>query len=330
MHKQAMCGVDVSMKWLDANCARPNGQIETGRFDNTAKGHRQLLGWASKRKAQVRVVMEATGTYGLAFALAAVESKRVEVMVANPRAVKDFAGALLQRSRTDATSAEVLRQYGERMEFVPYVPPPKSHLELSSISRRIAQLVKMRAKEKNRVHACAATPTAALAVAEDLHENIEALEARVQSLETKARELIASDQKLEEAYGHLCSIKGVAQTSAIAILGEVMLLPASMSVRQWVAHAGLDPRTEQSGISVNRPARISKIGSVHLRRALYMPAVVAREHEPHVRHFADKLAARGKPPLVVYVAIMRKLLHSIHAMLRTGTDFDGQKFCVMA
>jgi hypothetical protein len=68
-------------------------------------------------------------------------------------------------------------------------------------------------------------------------------------------------------------------------------------VRQWVAHAGLDPRAHQAGTSVDKPARISKVGNAHIRRALYMPALVAVQRNEHVRAFFAKLVARGKTPL---------------------------------
>jgi len=103
-------------------------------------------------------------------------------------------------------------------------------------------------------------------------------------------------------------------------------LPADMTARQWVAHSGLDVRHVNSGTSVHKVPRISKQGNGHLRRILYMPALVASRREPHVRAFYDQLVAAGKTPLQALVAIMRKLLHAVHGMLKTNTDFDGSKF----
>jgi transposase len=99
-----------------------------------------------------------------------------------------------------------------------------------------------------------------------------------------------------------------------------------MTVRQWVAHAGLDPRAHQSGTSVDKPARISKVGNAHIRRVLFMPALVAVQRNLHVRAFFEKLFARGKTPLQAYVAVMRKLLHAIYGMFTTRTPFLAEKF----
>jgi hypothetical protein len=78
--------------------------------------------------------------------------------------------------------------------------------------------------------------------------------------------------------------------------------------------------------SVDKPARISKVGNAHIRRALFMPALVAVQHNRHVRGFFDKLVARGKTPLQAYVALMRKLLHAIYGMLSTQTNFVAARF----
>ena len=99
-----------------------------------------------------------------------------------------------------------------------------------------------------------------------------------------------------------------------------------MDVRQWVAHAGIDPLQFESGTSVHKPSRISRRGNAHLRRALFLPALVAVQHEPHVTAFYEKLLERGKTKMQANVAVMRKLLHAIYGMLKHDRDFDGEKF----
>ena len=99
-----------------------------------------------------------------------------------------------------------------------------------------------------------------------------------------------------------------------------------MSPRQWVAHAGLDPRHYESGSSVRAATRISKVGNRHLRAALFMPAMVAARYEPRVKAYYEKLIARGKKPIQAVVAVMRKLLHAIHGMFHNDAVFEGTKF----
>jgi len=98
-----------------------------------------------------------------------------------------------------------------------------------------------------------------------------------------------------------------------------------LDVRQWVASAGLDPRECSSGSSLRKKARISKAGNAHLRRALYMPALVAIRHQPHLRAFYQHLRAQDKPKMVALIAVMRKLLHAIYGMFKHQQPFDGSK-----
>jgi transposase len=163
-------------------------------------------------------------------------------------------------------------------------------------------------------------------VREDVEANIGHLAERIERLRDQALAAIGNHEPLREAFEHLISIKGIADASAISILGELAVLPADMTVRQWVAHAGLDPRHVESGSSIHKPARISKAGNKYLRAALYMPALVAIQHEPNVAAFYDKLVASGKTKMQAIIAVMRKLLHAIFGMLKHGADFDGRKF----
>jgi transposase len=98
-----------------------------------------------------------------------------------------------------------------------------------------------------------------------------------------------------------------------------------MSAKQWVAHAGLDPRQVQSGTSIQRQTRISRRGNARLRAALYMPALTASRHDPAARSHHEALVAAGKTPIQANVAIMRKLLHGIHAIVHRRVAYDGAR-----
>jgi transposase len=212
------------------------------------------------------------------------------------------------------------------MPFVAWQPPAAYVLEVRALARRIAALVAERTRERNRLEALAATATAAPAVVNDIEVNIRHLERRIELLTAQAVAQIAAHPELQSVFTRLTSVPGIALKSAVQLLPELLVLPVDMTVRQWVAHAGLDPRACQSGTSVDKPARVSKVGNAHIRRALFMPALVAVRHNAHVKAFFAKLVARGKTPLQAYVAVMRKLLHAIYGMLATQTDFVGEKF----
>src|SRR4029450_13718164 len=109
MRKETVAGIDVSKDVLDVAVRRDEQRLETARFDNDAGGHRKLVAWLTKRGRTARVVLESTGTYSLDVALALHRAPGIAVMVANPRVVKQFAGALMQRAKTDLTAGEPRR-----------------------------------------------------------------------------------------------------------------------------------------------------------------------------------------------------------------------------
>lgn len=326
MKANQLVGIDVSAKTLAVVIEGQRGNQRVAEVPNTAAGHRQLVRRLTKTGCPARVALEASGIYSLDLALALHRASDVEVMVVNPRAARDFAKAFLQRSKTDALDAKVLLELVRRMPFVAWQPPRRPALELRALARRIAALTKMRSQEKNRLHAtnhCAELPDA---ISRDIEVNLRHLERRIERLTKLALDVAWADPELRCDLLHLTSVRGIANASAIQILGELRVLPNGLTPRQWVAHAGIDPRCFESGDSVAKPARISRVGNRYLRSALYMPALVASRCEPHVKAFYDDLVARGKKPKQALVAVMRKLLHSIHGMLSSGTDFDGELF----
>jgi len=322
-------GVDVSARELVVAIEASGRREAPIVFSNDAAGHRRLIQRATKRGASAQVVLESTGTYGLDLALALHRSKRVEVMVANPRAIAHFARASLRRSKTDRLDAETILEFAVRMPFEPWSPPAPERLELRALSRRIEAMSKTVVQEKNRLHANDQSAGLSEFVKQDIRELVDHLEGRIARLRAQARLVIDQSETLAKAFAHLTSIAGIAEASGIALLAELAVLPADMTTRQWVAHAGLDPRQYQSGSSVHKPARISRTGNAHIRRALFMPALVAVQWEPHIKAFYEHLLGRGKTKMQANVAVMRKLLHAIHGMLEHDQDFAGEKFFAM-
>ena len=326
MKKPLLCGIDVGSKELVVVIDPSTGRVWDGTYANDAPGHRKLIRRLTRTKAVARVCVEATGIYHLDLCLALHAAGGIEVMVANPRATKDFARAQLRRSKADHTDAQSLLEFVRRMDFVPWSPPSGPILSLRALSRRIQALLVTRAQEKNRLHADESVEQTPAAIRESIDRHIEALSAEIDALTEAALEVVHADGTLESRFCHLVSVKGIAQASAITLLAELSVLPSDMSTRQWVAHAGIDPRHYESGTSVHAAVRISKVGNRHLRAALFLPAMVASQHEPQVRAYYQKLLAKGKKPMQALVAVMRKLLHAIHGMFEHDADFDGTKF----
>ena len=329
MKKPVWVGIDVSALELAVAVERDGKTLPLATFENDRAGHLKLIRWLTKSARPVRVCLEATGVYSLDLALALERAKRVEVMVANPRAIADFARAFLQRSKTDALDAVVILEFLKRMPFQTWQPPALEILQLRAISRRITALTRNMTMEKNRLHAAGRCEHLTAFVRENIDEHLEHLQDSIARLAEEAVAMIRRSPDLSRRFDHLVSVKGIAAASATQILAELSVLPSDMTSRQWVAHAGLDPRHHESGSSIHKHARITKAGNRYLRSALYMPALVAIRHEPNVGAFYGKLLGRGKKPIQANVAVMRKLLHAIHGMLHHDRDFEGEKFFAM-
>jgi transposase len=156
-----LAAIDVSARELVVAMAAASAQdppvLRT--YSNAAAGHRQLLRELCGKAERVRVAMEATGVYGLSLALCLQADPRVEVMVINPRAVKDFLRAGMKRAKTDKADALGILEYLRRMPFVAWSPPEADVLALQAITRRLTQLKGEMTREQNRLHAIEQVPS---------------------------------------------------------------------------------------------------------------------------------------------------------------------------
>jgi transposase len=311
------CGIDVSAKTLAA-CRWRDGRQEAREFTNGAEGHRELRKWLGPG---ARVCVEATGVYHLQLALA-LRAGGVELMVVNPRVAKDYGKSLSKRSKTDKVDAATLLDYVQRMEFTPWEAPSAAVQELRELGRRLTDLVHTRVEEKNRLHAKKAAKLSRV-VARDIEQHVEHLEKRIKAIEATAIQVIRADDGLRAHYENLLAATGIGARSAILLLTELAVLDPTMTVRQLVAYAGLDPRVHDSGTSVHQAVRISKIGNARVRATLYMTALSAIRHDRGARLFFARLVARGKKKMQAIVAVMRKMLHGIWTAMQRRVPFDN-------
>ncbi|MGH3054019.1 MAG: IS110 family transposase [Gaiellaceae bacterium] len=319
------CGVDVSAATLTAATPRENGAgFEQREFANSAAGHKQLMAWLGKGQCPVRVTLEATGVYSLDLALALEEAEGFEVEVLNPKKASDFAKSL-GRSKTDTIAAVALAEYSQRMKFVAWRRPSRNVLELRALGRHMATLTEEHTRLRNRLHAAEASRTAPRCVRQDLKRTLAGIDKRLLRLRREARSMIDTEPETKRKLLLLIAMPGIAEISAVQILAELAGLDEDMTVRQWVAHSGLDPAHETSGTSVHKPSRISRQGNRYLRKALYMPALSAARFDPHLKTFYLELLARHKTKLQALTAVARKMLHAIYGIFKTDTPYDGAK-----
>ena len=291
---------------------------------NEAEALRKLFSALARKAPDGWVVMEATGVYHWQAATLA-HAAGLQVAVVNPKVTANFAKALGQRNKTDQVDAQVLLRYAQTASLVTWQPPRRAVIELRAISRHLLVLAQQQVASRNRLHAEEAMGEAPAFVLRAYRQEVARLEKQIDQASAEAMKIIRADPDLKAQFVALDSIRGVAQASAIALLGELAGLPQEMTARACVAHAGLDVRQHQSGTSVAKPGRITKHGNRHLRRALYMPALVAINHDPHAKAFYERLKAKGKKPLQALCAVMRKLLTAAWALMKSRGTYDGSR-----
>lgn len=316
-------GIDVGARSFHVAIDR---RQEVATFANTVEDRKKLIRYVKKNStAGVRVVLESTGVYGLDLANELHAVKRFEVVYINPRAAKGFASAGMVRAKTDRVDARMLAALAASGTGQPWTPPGAHIQQVRQGTRRLRALVDERTREMNRLKAAKATGTTPQLVLEDIQHHVASLDERIDSFEKKLLKFAYEDQELASAVALLCTVKGVADRTALAYLAEVRCLPADLTPPQLVASAGLDPRAKQSG-SLDAPRHISRMGSKHLRLALHFAALNTVQHVPEVKARHQALVARGKCPTAAYVAIARKLVHIFSAMLEKNEHFEPKKF----
>lgn len=324
---EGIVGIDISKESFDV-VLRGTGGEQHRVFSNDQKGFKALVGWAEKQPERVvHICMEATGSYweGLAEAL---YQRGYRVSVVNPYQIKRYGDHLLNRNKTDKADASLIAEFCEKdrerlRAWKPFSPEIKA---LRSMGRRLDELQGMKQQEQNRLK----SGVIDLVVIESLQENLKQLDAQIKALWKKIKEHVNQHPDLREKQRLLTSIPGIGKLTAIKLIAEIGEIKDFTSASQLAAYAGLAPKQFQSGSSVHKQTRISKQGRTELRRCLYMPAVVASEHNPIVMDLKRRMLASGHVMMEVIVAAMKKLLHLVYGVLKSGKPFDpdyGNLFC---
>lgn len=314
-------GVDVAKKKLDCMLLdSSSGKLKSKAVDNTADGFAKLLEWLDKQNAaSAHVVMEPTAVYHEAAALALADAG-LTVSFVNPAQLRSFAQGLGVKTKTDKQDSTVLAKYGATQKPAPWQPPSMSARRLKALLTRRDAIADDLQRERNRQEAngFSLTPEA---VSESIAQSIAFLEAELKRLEKMIASHIDNDPDLRNKKDLLETIPGVGPRVATHMT-TLFAGRTFDSAEQLAAYLGLVPVERQSGTSVRGRPHMSKAGPAHLRKVLYMPAVVARRWNPHVKALNDRLLAKGKSKMAAIGAAMRKLAHLCFGVVHTGKPYD--------
>lgn len=296
-------GIDVSKDRLDVAVA-PSGEVF--QVANDQAGVDDLASRLKSISADV-VALEATGGFET-LAVAALSSAGLAVIVVNPAQVRAYANAIGRRAKTDPIDAVVIAAFV--MATKPEIRPLKD-LEtqaLSAIVARRRQIVQMIVAEENR---------ARMALAKQAQKSIKrllaALKRELENLDADLEDHIRISPMWKARERLLTSVPGVGPTTARTLLAEMTEL-GKLDRKQIASLAGLAPWTRQSGTW--RGKSFIGGGRGKVRAVLFMAALVASRYNPTLKAFRDRLVAAGKPKIVAVVAVMRKLLTILNAIIR--------------
>ncbi|WPO43310.1 IS110 family transposase [Tardiphaga sp. 42S5] len=304
-------GIDVSKDRLDV-AMRPGG--ESFAVARNGAGIDDLIARLKARPPLV-VAIEATGGFETMVA-AGLAGADLPVVVVNPAQVRAFANALGKRAKTDPIDAMVIAHFTEATKPQLRPLPDATTRLLADLVARRRQIVEMMAAEGQRARRVS-NPRLKKSIAR-LHK---ALEKELSELDDDIGDHVRGSPAWAEKEDLLASVPGIGPTIARSLIAELPEL-ATLDRRQIAALAGLAPWTRQSGQW--RGKSFIGGGRANVRRVLFMGAMVAARFNPQLKLFRDKLVAAGKPKLVAIIAVARKLLTILNAILRDKTPWQHQ------
>jgi len=302
-------GIDVSKDRLDV-AVRPSGE----RFvvARNGAGLDDLVARLKELKPYV-VVLEATGGFETVV-VAALGIAGLPVAVVNPAQIRAFAKAVGQRAKTDPIDAAVIAHFGEATGVAPRPLPDAATQQLADLVARRRQIVEMIGAERQREKR--ANPR----IKKSISRLVKALERELSSVETDIDDSVRSSPAWREKEDLLSSVPGIASVISRTLIADLPEL-GSLGRKQIAALVGLAPFTRQSGQW--RGKSFIGGGRASVRRALFMGAIVARKHNPVLKAFFERLVAAGKPKKVAIIAVARKLLTILNAIVRDGIPWKG-------
>ena len=311
-------GLDVSKDTIDAYLDPTNGNPAHIKITNDPTGYMQLQDWIkSRRLRKVIVCMEATGIY---YEKSADWLSRYHtVYVINPLKIKEYGRTLFNHTKTDRADAKLIADYGKRYmdKLIQFENPTNDNRRLQKLIALGQQLKQQLKQAKNRLHASTDDYIA------NTHEAIICLlDHQITQTANQIDAIIKQQNDLNQHYQNLKSIPSVGKETAVMLLRHLSS-KQFQTANHFVSFAGLSPKIEQSGTSVNRKGG-NRYGHKKLKAALFMPALVAFRMTAFPQ-LIKNLQAANKPKMVIIVAIMRKLAKLAYYIYKTSQPYDKSR-----
>jgi transposase len=302
-------GIDVSKDRLDVH-VRPSREAFVVVRDG--KGLEELIERLQALSPRL-IAIEATGGFET-IAAAAIAGATLPLAIVNPAQVRHFAQAVGKRAKTDPIDAEVIARFAEAVKPEPRPLPDEQARLLAELVARRRQIIEMIVAERQREKRAEN-----VRVRKSLARTIKTLEKELPEIDGDIDTLVRGSPAWREKEDLLVSFPGVSNILARTFLAELPEL-GRLSRREIASLAGLAPYTRQSG----RWKGKSMIGGgrAALRAALYMAALSASRCNRPLKVFYQRLLSAGKPKMVALIAVARKVLTILNAMVRDKKEWQ--------
>ena len=296
-------GIDVSKDRLDVHVEPVDEAFAVARNGEGLAALNERLG----ALGAATIAVEATGGFETVVA-AALGGAGLPVVVVNPQQVRAFAQALGKRAKTDPIDAAVIARFVEatRPEIRPL--PDEQTQALADLVARRRQIIEMMVAERQRERR-----TRVRRLQRSIQRVVAVLERELNEIDEELADTVRGSPAWREKEDLLASVPGIGPTIARTLIAELPEL-GTLDRRQIAALAGLAPWTRQSGKW--RGKSFIGGGRTTVRSALFVGALVASRYNPILKAFRQRLVAAGKPKMVAIIAVARKLLTILNAILR--------------
>lgn len=311
-------GLDISKDSIDCCIITAKGKTHF-KTENSLSGCLNIVAALKRRRIRkITAAMEATGIYYETAAKCLAQYYPVYVI--NPKRIKDYGKSLFQRTKTDKADAALIAEYLKRHAdcLAAYTPPSSNIVLLAKFSSLLLQLKEQRCQTVNRCHAASEEGI------KKVHQAIiETIDEQIENVEKEISAQIAADQKIKRQYQNLLSIPGIGEATAPVILHHLGSRQFA-NANQFTAFAGLSPKIEQSGTSLNKTGGTCRNGHRRLKAAFFYPALAAYRKNAFPLLIRN-LTNAGKPKKVIITAIMRKLAKICYYIHKSGQPFDPSR-----
>jgi transposase len=267
--------------------------------------------------------VEATGIYHESLIWYLFQEDQ-SVSVVLPNRAKAYCTSIGIKSKNDKIDAKGLAMMGAGQKLTAWKPISKKIYTLRQLTRHLEDLQQIKTSLTNQREASIHSMYQNKKVNSSIQKVIKTLDKQIEDCKKSIQQILDQDIVLKKKIGHITSIKGVADLTAVVVVAETNGFALINNSKQLISYAGYDIKENQSGARVGK-TRITKKGNAHIRRAMHFPAFNAVRYEKGIfANLYERVYQRNNIKMKGYVAVQAKLLKIIYALWKNNTDYDPE------